>query len=89
MQKASREASEGRIEAYVHLAMAYRVHRARYQANLTAERWPQAVAEHDLILAALRARDSERTGALLRTHLLNKLSALSLSRTLPPDRERT
>jgi len=60
------------------LAQVYRglnahVRRARYMANLSHERWDQAVKEHEAILAALSARDSTRLQALLRDHLAKKL----------------
>jgi DNA-binding GntR family transcriptional regulator len=63
-----------------HAAMAHRVHRARYQANLTPDRWGEALREHDRILNALQARDAETTGALLRRHMLNTLSGLESAR---------
>ena len=49
------------------------VRRARYMANLTRERWDQAVREHDEILAALECRDAPRLQTLLREHLGNKM----------------
>jgi DNA-binding GntR family transcriptional regulator len=56
------------------LAQTYRqlngqVRRARYRVNLSAERWAEAVAEHEAILAALDARDAEQLKRLLREHL--------------------
>ncbi|MDX1710171.1 MAG: GntR family transcriptional regulator [Rhodovibrionaceae bacterium] len=56
-----------------------RVLRARYAANLSGERWAKAIEEHEAILEALEARDSERLGRLLREHLHNKLAAASQS----------
>ncbi|MEL6318001.1 MAG: GntR family transcriptional regulator [Pseudomonadota bacterium] len=53
-----------------------RVSRARRMANLSAERWGQAVTEHREILEAMRARDGAWLGAALKRHLANKLSAL-------------
>jgi len=49
------------------------VRRARYMANLTRERWDQAVREHDEILDALERRDAPRLQRLLREHLGNKM----------------
>ena len=49
------------------------VRRARYVANLTRERWDQAVGEHDEILDALEQRDAPRLQRLLREHLGNKM----------------
>lgn len=63
------------------LAMTYRqlnanVLRARYMANLSQERWDEAVREHENILAALEARDAARLTRLLREHLAQKLTAV-------------
>ncbi|AXS41415.1 GntR family transcriptional regulator [Breoghania sp. L-A4] len=53
-----------------------RVRRARYMANMSAERWAEAVAEHEVILEALKARDGARLGKLLKVHLANKLQTV-------------
>ncbi len=63
------------------LAKVYRqlnanVRRARYMANLSRERWDDAVREHEQILAALEARDAAKLKALLREHLQHKLGAV-------------
>jgi DNA-binding GntR family transcriptional regulator len=52
--------------------LAGRIRRARYLANMSDERWAEAVAEHEAILAALIARDAPRLSQLLATHLENK-----------------
>lgn len=49
--------------------------RARYMANLSRERWDEAVREHEQILAALRARDVAQLKRLLQEHLAHKLAA--------------
>ncbi len=50
-----------------------RITRARYMANkMRADRWRQAMDEHDAILAALCERDGERLAGLLSRHLMNK-----------------
>lgn len=60
------------------------VRRARYMANLSAERWNRAMAEHEDILAALVARDAPRLKALLADHLGNKmLSVIASLEELP------
>lgn len=59
-----------------HRLVAQRVRRARYQANLTAQRWRAALAEHDGIVAALEARDAARLGQAMRSHLEHKLDSL-------------
>ena len=59
-----------------HTALASRVRRARFMANISDDRWAQAIAEHAEILAALEDRDGARLGALLSNHLMNKFAAL-------------
>ena len=53
-----------------------RVARARYHANISTPRWDQAMKEHKAILAALKARDGERLGRVLKQHLRHKLETL-------------
>ncbi len=52
------------------------VRRARYMANLTKQRWDEAIREHEEILAALGARDAARLKALLADHLAHKLTSV-------------
>ena len=59
-----------------HATLANRVYRARYQANLSKDRWHEATVEHEAIQAALEARDGKRLGELMREHLMHKLQAL-------------
>ena len=49
---------------------------ARYVANMSPDRWAQAVAEHEAILQALEARDGARLSEILKTHLANKLATV-------------
>ena len=53
-----------------------RLMRARYIANMSPERWAQAVAEHEAILAALKARDGAGLSEILKAHLANKLETV-------------
>ncbi len=63
------------------------VRRARYMANLSRERWDQAVDEHEAILDALAKRDAPRLQRLLREHLSNKLLVViaALDGERPPE----
>ncbi len=61
--------------------LAGRVRRARYRANMSEQRWTQAVAEHDEILDALEDRDGPRLGEILKRHLANKLETVKASLT--------
>jgi DNA-binding GntR family transcriptional regulator len=45
-------------------------------ANLSKERWDEAVREHEEILAALEARDVTQLKRLLQDHLANKLASV-------------
>ncbi|MEC8372427.1 MAG: FCD domain-containing protein, partial [Pseudomonadota bacterium] len=45
---------------------------ARYVANMSSERWSQAVKEHEEMLNALAARDGTVLADVLKRHLRNK-----------------
>ncbi|SLN20639.1 HTH-type transcriptional repressor CsiR [Roseovarius gaetbuli] len=60
-----------------HELLAYRVQRARYQANLTPDRWRAAVEEHEAIAEALCAREAAKTAERMKDHLLKKLASIS------------
>lgn len=70
------EHTGNRILAATYANLNARIRRFRYLANLSPERWDEAVAEHEQILAALGARDGARLGRLLRQHLINKAAAV-------------
>jgi len=70
-------ASGNTVLALTYAGLSGRIRRARYAANLDLRRWDEAVAEHELILQALAARDGARLAKLLRTHLDNKSYALA------------
>jgi DNA-binding GntR family transcriptional regulator len=54
-----------------------RLHALRFRSNLDPEKWDAAVSEHGRMVDALAARDGERLGLLLRTHLANKRAAVA------------
>ncbi|HBT41103.1 MAG TPA: hypothetical protein DEB21_03450 [Rhodospirillaceae bacterium] len=56
--------------------LAGRIRRARYISSITSQRWKQAMAEHEDMLAALEARDGKRLALVLRDHLQNKCEAV-------------
>jgi len=70
-------ASGNAVLAQTYAGLSGRIRRARYAANLDPKRWDEAVAEHELILQALAARDGARLAKLLRSHLDNKSYALA------------
>ena len=59
-----------------HKLLAARVRRARFMANLSDERWAQAIDEHEAMMELLRARDTDGLGKSMKHHMMNKLSAL-------------
>lgn len=58
-------------------SLASRVRRARYHANISQARWDQAMAEHEEIIDALKAREGKRLADILKRHLEHKLQAVS------------
>lgn len=74
------EASRNATLKRTHTALAGQVHRARYQANLAQARWERAVKEHQEISQALVERRAAAADALLREHMLAKLSSVLQSR---------
>ncbi len=55
-----------------------RLQALRFRSNLRAEKWDNAVVEHEEMLKALEARDGKRLAAILRQHLLAKRDAVLL-----------
>ena len=53
-------------------ALSGRIRRARYLANMSRQRWDQAMEEHAAILDALAARDGNRLARVLQQHLRHK-----------------
>ncbi len=70
------EASGNATLAHTYRQLNANVLRARYMANLSRERWDEAVREHEKILAALEARDAARLRRLLEDHLAHKLASM-------------
>ncbi len=73
------EASGNAVLANTYRQLNANVRRARYMANLSRERWDEAVREHEDILAALAERDVPRLKRLLREHLSHKLTSVLTS----------
>jgi DNA-binding GntR family transcriptional regulator len=73
------EASGNATLANTYRQLNANVRRARYMANLSKERWDEAVREHEQMLAALEARDVTRLKRLLQDHLANKLASVLMA----------
>lgn len=63
------QASGNSVLADVHGGLQARIKRLRYIGNGSPEKWTGAVAEHEEMVAALRARDGERLARILGVHL--------------------
>lgn len=72
------EAARNPVLLDVYKGLSGRIRRARYLANLDGERWQQAVAEHEEILATLALRDGKRLSRLLADHLQHKYDVLKM-----------
>ncbi|MEM8796914.1 MAG: GntR family transcriptional regulator [Pseudomonadota bacterium] len=70
------EAARNKTLSTQYRGLAVRIRRARYLANMTEERWRNAVAEHEEILEALEARDGPRLAEILKRHLKNKFNTV-------------
>lgn len=49
-----------------------RIHAVRFVARKSAERWAEAVDDHERMMSALRARDGAALSAVMREHLRHK-----------------
>jgi len=76
IHEALAEAARNPVLDQIRSTLDGRVSRARYFANISTPRWDQAMAEHEAILAALKARDGARLGRILKEHLAHKLETL-------------
>lgn len=65
--------------AMTHGILRKRMRRIRYIGNGSPENWSAAMREHDLFIEALKARDGERLGRLMREHLQNTWPRVSSS----------
>jgi DNA-binding GntR family transcriptional regulator len=65
------------LEMYNNLSQ--RIKRIRYSAQMTDAYWHKAVNDHEHMIEALKDRDGERLGNILRSHLGHKLEAANLT----------
>ncbi len=70
------EAAGNKSLTSMYRSLAVRVRRARYLANMSSERWQQAVNEHEEIITALDKRDGQLLGTILKRHLENKFATV-------------
>jgi DNA-binding GntR family transcriptional regulator len=63
------EASGNTILATSHETLMVKVHRARFRAILSQERWDESIRQHQNLIDALEDRNGERAGAILLEHV--------------------
>jgi len=66
-----RAAANPTLEAQ-YRSLAGRIRLARYRANMSEQRWDQAMREHEEMLSALQDGDGKRLSEVLHRHLENK-----------------
>lgn len=65
------QAADNPTLSLLHGILRKRMRRIRYIGNQSPDNWAAAMAEHEGFIDALRARDGERLGRLLREHINN------------------
>lgn len=61
-----------------------RVHSLRFVIKKTPEQWSRAVADHEQMMAAFKARDRDGVAAILRDHLSITAAEIARSSLAPP-----
>lgn len=78
-------AADNPVLTAMYNSLAGRIRRARFMANMSPERWDQAVREHEQILDALTKREGARLASLLRNHLEHKCDVVLASDCIEQD----
>lgn len=81
------EAAGNRELTQFYQTLMVRIHAVRFVAQKSPERWREAVEDHERMIAALKARDGERLGAVLKEHLRHKAAMVHESLELLDPRE--
>ncbi|MCQ4320168.1 GntR family transcriptional regulator [Stutzerimonas stutzeri] len=71
------------LEMYNNLSQ--RVKRIRYSMEMNQDFWRKAMNDHEEMIEALRERDGNRLGNILRGHLSHKLEAVNLEGAIVAD----
>jgi DNA-binding GntR family transcriptional regulator len=80
---AMQEAARNPTHLAIYQSLAARMRPARLMANVTDERWAEAIEEHKAMQAALETRDGPALAAILRKHIGHIHQRVS--RVTPPD----
>ena len=77
IHEAVMSASRNATLNHIYTGLSGRVQRSRYSAHQTPEQWAAAVAEHERMIALLRARDCEALSSLMRRHIRSKKAVIA------------
>jgi DNA-binding GntR family transcriptional regulator len=69
IHQAIMQASGNRVLIGAHAKLNVRAARGRYLAIVDQARWSEAMAEHEALMVALRAREAPQAGAIWKLHL--------------------
>ncbi|PRY66779.1 GntR family transcriptional regulator [Vreelandella songnenensis] len=78
-------ASQNEVLQEMYSNLSQRVKRVRYSKKMTQAFWDRAVKDHENMINALEARDSQLLGQILRDHLCNKLEVATLAGVIDDD----
>ncbi|SHF83611.1 transcriptional regulator, GntR family [Modicisalibacter ilicicola DSM 19980] len=79
-------ASDNEVLQEMYNNLSQRVKRVRYSKKMTDSFWERAVSDHEKMIEALKQRDGQQLGQILRDHLCNKLEVAAVDGVLD-DRE--
>nr|WP_299241672.1 GntR family transcriptional regulator [uncultured Halomonas sp.] len=80
-------ASENEVLQEMYNNLSQRVKRVRYSKKMSDSFWQQAVEDHEEMIAALKQRNGQRLGKILRDHLCHKLEIASVEGVIDHRRE--
>jgi DNA-binding GntR family transcriptional regulator len=70
------EAARNSVLRQTYIAVNRRLQSLRFRSNFKAQKWDNAIRDHEEMLEALEARDGKRLAEILRQHLLDKRDAV-------------
>ncbi len=69
-------AAKNQVLSEQYTTLSNRLRRARYQANMSDQRWSDAISEHDNMISAIEQRDGNALAKILKSHLQQKHQAI-------------
>jgi len=69
-------AAKNQVLSEQYTMLSNRLRRARYQANMSDQRWSEAISEHDKMMSAIEKRNGKMLAEILKSHLQKKHHAI-------------